>query len=65
MLIVLGGLPGAGKTTGARALAERLKAVHVRVDTIEQALRSCDVLKAEEEQCETRALHRGHKEVWE
>ena len=47
MLIVLGGLPGTGKTTIARALAQRLQAVHVRVDTIEQALRSCDVLKAD------------------
>jgi predicted kinase len=45
MLIVFGGLPGSGKTTVARALAERLGAVHVRIDTIEQALRSCDVLK--------------------
>ena len=45
MLIVLGGLPGAGKTTIARAVARQLGAVHVRVDTIEQALRSCDVLK--------------------
>lgn len=45
MLIIFGGLPGSGKTTVARALARRLGAVHVRVDTIEQALRSCDVLK--------------------
>jgi predicted kinase len=35
MLIVFGGLPGAGKTTVDRALARRLKAVHVRVGTIE------------------------------
>lgn len=40
MLIVLGGLPGVGKTTVARSLARRLGAIHLRVDTIEQALRS-------------------------
>jgi len=37
-LIILGGLPGTGKTTIAKALAERVGAVHVRVDTIEQEL---------------------------
>jgi predicted kinase len=47
MLIVFGGLPGSGKTTVARALARRLQAVHVRLDTIEQAMRSCDVLKGD------------------
>lgn len=39
MLIVLSGLPGVGKTTIARELARVLPAVHVRVDSIEQALR--------------------------
>jgi len=38
MLIVLGGLPGSGKTTIAKALASRLAAAHIRVDSIEQAL---------------------------
>ncbi|MBY4606759.1 AAA family ATPase [Rhizobium sp. 9T] len=40
MLVIFGGLPGSGKTTIARALARRLGAVHVRVDTIEQAIRA-------------------------
>jgi predicted kinase len=38
-LIILSGLPGAGKTTIARLLARRLRAVHVRIDTIEHAIR--------------------------
>lgn len=40
MLIVLSGLAGTGKTTVARALARRARAVHLRIDSIEQALRS-------------------------
>ncbi len=44
MLIIFGGLPGAGKSTIARALAARLEAVHLRIDTIEQAIRSANVL---------------------
>jgi len=39
MLIALSGLPGVGKTTIARALAARIGAVHVRIDSIEDALR--------------------------
>lgn len=40
MLIALGGLPGAGKSALARSLARRIEAVHLRIDTIEQAMRN-------------------------
>lgn len=38
MLVVIGGLTTTGKTTPARLLAAQTGAVHVREDTIEQAL---------------------------
>ncbi|WP_419736083.1 AAA family ATPase [Pseudomonas sp. COR18] len=44
MLIVFSGLPGTGKTTLARALAETTGAVYLRIDTIEQAIRNSGVL---------------------
>jgi predicted kinase len=47
VLIVFGGLPGTGKTTVAKALAQKLDAVHLRVDPIEQALRSFAALKTD------------------
>ena len=43
MLIVLSGLPGIGKTTIARELARALGAVHLRIDSIEHALRQSGV----------------------
>ena len=46
-LVVFGGLPGTGKTTLSKALAQKLDAVYLRIDTIEQALRSCEVLKTD------------------
>jgi predicted kinase len=39
MLYIFGGLPGTGKSTLARRLARDRRAVHLRIDTIEQALR--------------------------
>ena len=40
MLIVISGLPGVGKTALSRALAPTIGAVHLRIDSIEQALRA-------------------------
>jgi predicted kinase len=41
MLIILGGLPGVGKTTIAQKLALQIGAIHLRIDSIEQAIRAC------------------------
>ena len=40
MLIALGGLPAVGKSTLALSLARRIGAMHLRIDTIEQAMRN-------------------------
>ncbi|EIK96222.1 chloramphenicol phosphotransferase family protein [Pseudomonas sp. M47T1] len=47
MLIVFSGLPGTGKTTIAHALAKRVGAVYLRIDTIEQALRDSGALASD------------------
>jgi predicted kinase len=41
LLIIFGGLSGTGKTTIARELARQIGAVHLRIDSIEQAIRDC------------------------
>lgn len=46
MLIVFSGLPGTGKTATSRAVAATLAATYLRIDTIEQAIRSAGVLAA-------------------
>lgn len=40
MLIILGGLPGSGKTTLARELSQKIGATFIRIDTIEQTIRN-------------------------
>ena len=45
MLIVLGGLPGTGKTAIARELVVRSPSAYLRIDAIEQALRKLSALE--------------------
>ncbi|WP_315707640.1 AAA family ATPase [Brenneria uluponensis] len=44
MFIIFGGLPATGKSTIARQLAYDLNAVYLRIDSIEQAIRSSGIL---------------------
>ena len=43
MLVVFGGLPGTGKTTISRGVATRRSATYLRIDVIEQAIRTSGV----------------------
>ena len=47
MLIIFGGLPGSGKSTIAQALALELQTTYLRLDSIEQAIRSASSLPVE------------------
>jgi len=51
LLIVFGGLPGTGKTTLARQVAAEYRATYLRIDTIEQALRSSGMLSGDVGAC--------------
>lgn len=40
MLVILGGLPGVGKSSICKAVAKKLGAFYLRIDSIEQAIRN-------------------------
>ncbi len=44
MIVAIGGLPGVGKTTVARELARRLGMAHVRIDALESALVTAELV---------------------
>lgn len=44
MLLILGGLPGTGKTTLARELARHCRAAYLRIDALEHGIRTSGCL---------------------
>lgn len=57
MLIIFGGLPGAGKTVIASELARQLDAVYLRIDSIEQAFRDSGAISGPREDAGYRAAY--------
>ena len=51
MLLIFGGLPAVGKTAIATGLARDMEAVHLRIDSIEQALRNSNITISGPEGC--------------
>jgi predicted kinase len=49
VLISLSGLPGVGKTAIAGELARQLEAIHLRIDSIEQAIRDSAIVPSSRE----------------
>jgi predicted kinase len=56
-LIVFAGLPGTGKSTIARELAQEIGAVWLRIDSIEQAIRESEVVPGSIEDAGYRAAY--------
>jgi predicted kinase len=56
-LIVLAGLPGAGKSSIARGVAEATRAVWLRIDSLEQAIRDAGVEQGSLDDAGYRAAH--------
>lgn len=61
MLIIFGGLPGVGKSTISTALAKRIKAVYLRIDSIEQAIKNAAVFN---NQSNTKVIAEGYMSAY-
>ncbi|MDH4384937.1 MAG: AAA family ATPase [Caulobacter sp.] len=56
-LIVLAGLPGTGKSSIARGVAEATRAVWLRIDSLEQAIRDAGIVQGSLDDAGYRAAH--------